>query len=297
MRLTQQQLGQIKGDIKENQSLAEYTSWRVGGVADYVYKPADLKDLAVFLAMISDDLPVVWLGLGSNVLVRDHGFRGVVIVTQGALNEIEFDDGCVCVQAGVTCAKLAKFVAKKGLVGGSFFAGIPGTVGGALAMNAGAFGDETWSNVLSVTMINRLGQLIERGVDEFDIDYRQVNYQGDMWFASARFGFKQGDVAEELDKIRQLLRKRNSLQPIGEHSCGSVFRNPPGNYAAQLIESSGLKGYRIGGAWVSEKHANFIINGADATADDIESLIQYVEQVVREKHGVELVREMHIIGE
>ena len=199
-------------------------------------------------------------------------------------------------------AKLARFTARHHLVNGEFFAGIPGLVGGALAMNAGAFGGETWRQVISVETLDRSGALHTRIPDEYEIAYRHVqlkNAQQEEWFVAATMCFgKQSETTntQALD-IKHLLAKRAATQPVGSANCGSVFRNPENDFAARLIESCGLKGKRIGGAMVSEKHANFIINDDNASASDIENLIEHVQHTVLEKCGVELKTEVRIVGE
>lgn len=289
----------LRGILKQQEALARYTSWRVGGKAKQTYRPADLEDLINFLATLPDNENLVWLGLGSNVLIRDGGILGTVIITQGKLNKIEklANSKQIRVEAGVTCAKMAKFCVKLGFVEGAFFAGVPGTMGGALAMNAGAFGGETWRHVVKVETINIKGEIITRTPKEFEINYREVKRPQQEWFVAGHFEFSDGEIEKASEAIRELLHKRNDSQPIGEFSCGSVFRNPPGDYAARLIETAGLKGLRQGNAWVSEKHANFIINGGEATAADIEKLILKVQERVEEVHGVRLIPEVHIIGE
>lgn len=289
---------QCQGELLLNEVLAPYTSWHVGGPAKQLYKPADLADLARFLKSLSADEHLTWIGLGSNLLIRDGGINGTVIYTQGKLKELKLlSDGTVYAEAGVTCAKLAKFCAKEAFTDAAFFAGIPGTVGGALAMNAGAFGGETWPHVVAVDIINKRGEIQRRTPDEFKIAYREVNRSQDEWFVAGYFKFNKGDLAASQQAIKELLHTRNEKQPIGEFSCGSVFRNPPNNYAAKLIEACGLKGHKIGGAWVSTKHANFIINGGEAKAADIETLIQFVQQQVADKFQIKLIPECHIIGE
>lgn len=286
------------GELKKNEPLAHYTSWWVGGNAKQCYFPADLDDLILFLQNLAPNEPLLWLGLGSNVLIRDGGFPGTVIITQGRLNKLaQLSDGTVRAEAGVACAKIAKYCARLNLINATFFAGIPGTVGGALAMNAGAFGGETWPHVTAVEMINRQGQIIKRSPEEFEIGYRHVVRPAEEWFVAGYFRFPTGDGQQALADINVLLKKRGASQPIGVPSCGSVFRNPPGDYAARLIEASGLKGKRVGGAWVSEKHANFIINDRNATAADIEQLIGFVAAEVERQQGVRLIHEVHIIGE
>jgi len=277
--------------------MSRHTSWRVGGPADRYFTPGSIDDLSAFLSGLPDGEPVHWVGLGSNLLVRDGGVRGTVISTRGVLSGLDRSaDGTVHAEAGVPCAKLARQCVRWGLGSAEFFAGIPGTVGGALAMNAGAFGGETWRHVLSVETMDRHGGLHRRDRAEYQVGYRSVQGPVDEWFLAADFRFEPDSAASAAD-IRTLLARRKASQPIGLPSCGSVFRNPAGDHAARLIEASGLKGRRIGGAEVSKKHANFIINTGDATAADIEQLIELVRKTVQETHGVSLQTEVRIIGE
>ena len=279
-----------------DEPMSKHTSWRLGGPADRYYVPLDLQDLQAFLAGLDTDIDLLWIGLGSNLLVRDGGIRGQVVAPLNALREMHLRaDGRVYVECGISCAKLAKFCQKNGLAGGDFFAGIPGTVGGALAMNAGAFGGETWAAVEQVIMIDRRGNLIERGPQDFDIDYRHVDLPPEEWFVAAVFRFEQR-AAGEVSNIRELLQQRNATQPIGQPSCGSVFKNPPGKYAAQLIEAAGLKGYCLGSACVSDKHANFIISDPATTSSDVEALIEHVRRTVAEQFDVYLETEVRIVG-
>lgn len=291
------QFKNLRGDLLYDHNLAEYTSWRVGGNAERFYRPADMKDLQNFIAQLPADEPLTWLGLGSNVLIRDGGIPGTVILTLNRLNEIAIiSPGVIRAEAGVTCAKLAKFCVKAGFEKGAFFAGIPGTVGGALAMNAGAFGGETWRHVQRVETMDHRGQIFQRTPEEFKIAYRHVEGLNNQYFAAGYFHFAAGDAAQTKEDVQQLLKKRSETQPIGSYSCGSVFRNPPNDYAARLIETAGLKGTKIGDAEVSQKHANFILNLGKATAADLENLIQLVHDRVREIHGVQLIKEVHILG-
>lgn len=286
-----------RGKLLFDEPMAKHTSWRLGGPADRYYVPADLVDLQAFLATLDEQTELLWVGLGSNLLVRDGGVRGLVIAPLNALKELRLDhDGSVYCECGVSCAKLAKFCQRQQLAGADFFAGIPGTVGGALAMNAGAFGGETWSAVEAVVMIDRRGELAERRRDEFDIGYRRVRMPSAEWFAAVRFRFAPRADDQE-SNIRQLLQQRNASQPIGLPSCGSVFKNPPGGHAAQLIEAAGLKGYRLGTACVSDKHANFIISNEDTAASDVEALIEHIRQTVAERFDVQLETEVRIVGE
>lgn len=287
----------LRGILRLNEPLARYTSWHVGGPARQTYRPADVADLVGFLKTLGADESLTWLGLGSNVLIRDGGIEGTVIITQNRLNKIEsVDQNVVRAEAGVTCAKMAKHCTKLGFKEAAFFAGVPGTVGGALAMNAGAFGGETWRHVVAVETIDRQGEIKIRPPHDFKVSYREVVRPQDEWIVAGHFVFAVGNANDATDAIRALLRKRSLTQPIGEFSCGSVFRNPPGDHAARLIEVAGLKGLRQGDAWVSEKHANFIINGGKATAFDIETLIHLVRDRVEAAHGIQLTPEVHILG-
>jgi UDP-N-acetylmuramate dehydrogenase len=287
----------LRGELKQHESLSRYTSWRVGGNARQLFRPADVADLAAFLQQLPGDEAVLWLGLGSNLLIRDGGFDGTVIVTAGVMQHIDVEGLTLKAEVGTYCSKLAKQAAKAGLKGAAFLAGIPGTLGGALAMNAGAHGGETWDFVTRVTTIDKHGQLRERPASDFEVSYRHVVIPQGEWFVAAEMQFEAGDAAHETALIRDLLKKRNASQPTNQPCAGSVFTNPPGDYAGRLIETSDLKGLKLGGASVSTKHANFIVNDGDASAADIENLIKLVQQTVKEKQGVELVPEVRIIGE
>jgi UDP-N-acetylmuramate dehydrogenase len=290
-------MSQIRGEIRYHEPMSRHVSWRAGGKAKCFFIPADIEDLSNMLASLPEQEDILWIGLGSNTLVRDAGFNGTVIALQGILNDLKrLENNCVYAGAGVTGAKLARFCARENLVGAEFFAGIPGLVGGALAMNAGAFGGETWQHVVSVETIDRKGNMHKRNADEYQVGYRSVKGPADEWFTAAIFQFAQGDSETATKDIKQLLAKRAETQPMGAASCGSVFTNPENDYAARLIEACGLKGCRIGGAVVSEKHANFIINDGNASADDIEALILLVQKTVLEQQGVELHTEVRIVG-
>ncbi len=288
---------QLRGEMRYDEPMSRHVSWRAGGKAKQYYIPADLDDLSVLLASLPEDEAILWIGLGSNTLVRDAGFDGTVIALQGFMNELErLDEDRVYAGAGVTGSKLARFCARQHLVGAEFFAGIPGLVGGALAMNAGAFGGETWRHVVSVETIDRRGKRHHRSPAEYRTGYRSVSGPEGEWFTAAIFQFESGDSSAATAVIKQLLARRAATQPIGTANCGSVFVNPPNDHAARLIEACGLKGHRIGGAVVSDKHANFIINDNKASADDIESLISFVQKTVLEQQGVELHTEVRIVG-
>jgi UDP-N-acetylmuramate dehydrogenase len=282
--------------VRCGELLSRHTSWHVGGPAEIFFMPRDRQDLIAFLKVLPPAVPLLWLGLGSNLLVRDGGVRGVVVSTRDALTALERrGERNVYAEAGVPCAKLARQCARWDLGPAEFFTGIPGTVGGALAMNAGAFDGETWRQVRSVETIDRHGAVRVRNAGEYAVRYRHVEAPAnDEWFLAAEFTFEAGSSEEA---TRALLDRRRQTQPIGEWSCGSVFTNPPGDHAARLIEAAGLKGLRIGGAVVSTKHANFILNEGKATAHDIEALIEQVQQEVERQHGRRLTPECRIVGE
>jgi len=287
----------LRGDLRRREPMAAHCSWRVGGPAELFYVPASIEDLAAFLAQLPPRMPAMLLGLGSNLLVRDGGIRGAVIATHGVLSSLaRTGEATVRAEAGLACAKLARACTQWGLGPAAFFAGIPGTVGGALAMNAGAYGGETWNHVERVETIDRRGVVHERAFGEYTIGYRSVAGPPQEWFVAAHMRFAPDEAARP-EAIRALLARRKESQPIGQPSCGSVFRNPPGAQAWRLIDSAGLRGERAGGAEVSPMHANFIVNTGAATAADIEALIERIIERVEAKHGVRLVPEVRIVGE
>ncbi len=320
----------LRGELREREPMARHTTWRAGGCADRAYIPADLDDLRAFLALLPQHEPVYLVGLGSNLLVRDGGVRGTVIFTHRVMNRLRVeteaaggagDRGAGVVgasgdrlapralrltihaDAGVPSPKLARFAAAHELGGAEFMAGIPGTVGGALAMNAGCYGGETWNIVESVTTVDRTGRLHQRTRADYEIGYRTVVLKAQAgrvsqeWFVAARFKLKRGDRAKARATIKLLLERRIATQPLNQPNAGSVFRNPQGDYAARLIEACGLKGYALGGAMISEQHANFIVNTGNARAADIEALIEAARDAVKLKFGIDLEREVRIIGE
>lgn len=294
----------LRGELRMDEPMSRHVSWRAGGKAKRFFKPADLADLQVFLPTLPAEEPLLFVGLGSNLLVRGDenaaGFDGTVVLTTPMLSGIAMGDetNSVDAGAGVPSPHVAKFAAKNHCAGAEWLAGVPGTVGGALAMNAGCYGTETWEQVARCTTIDRQGQLHTRIAADFDIGYRHVapRFEGEEWFVSARFQFQPGEAAVAQARIKELLAKRMAAQPLDKPNAGSTFRNPPGDHAARLIESCGLKGYTIGGAQVSLKHANFIINLGEAKAADIEALIDHMQETVKAKAGIELVREVRIVG-
>ncbi len=318
---TKSRVDGLRGELRRDEPMARHTSWRAGGRADHAYIPADLGDLRAFLAALPEHEPVYPVGLGSNLLVRDGGVRGTVVFTHGALKQVRRERNILYAEAGVPSPKVARLAAVHGLAGAEFMAGIPGTVGGALAMNAGCYGGEAWSIVEAVTTLDREGTLRQRTRADFDIGYRTVVLKADQhsafsiqhsafdhpssfilhpsaeWFVAASFRLVPGDSAKSRAAIKQLLVQRIATQPLNQPNAGSVFRNPAGDYAARLIEACGLKGFEIGGALISTKHANFIVNTGRARAADIETLIEVAHTAVKQKFGIDLEREVRIIGE
>ncbi|MCU7938690.1 MAG: UDP-N-acetylmuramate dehydrogenase [gamma proteobacterium symbiont of Bathyaustriella thionipta] len=317
-----QDSGKLQGQLRFEESLARYTTWRIGGKAECWYQPHNADDLQAVLKILPENTAVNWVGLGSNLLIRDGGVKGLIISTNGVLNKLaiqcadEYEQTSgrakclITAQAGVACAIFSRKAAHLGLNGAEFLSGIPGTIGGALAMNAGAFGGEIWRHVVSVTMINHHGELISRKPDEFIIQYRKVEARkaatinkgetpGQEWFLSGVFSFEkdvQGLKQSKLE-IKRLLAKRAATQPTKQANAGSVFKNPDNDYAARLIESCGLKGKSINGAQISEKHANFIVNNGAATAKDVETLINEIKATVLKQHQIKLETEVRVIGE
>ena len=293
----------LRGRLLTAEPMSRHVSWRAGGVADRVYVPADSDDLAVFLRSLAPRETLCFVGLGSNLLVRDGGFRGTVILMHNSHAAIRAEGAVIRAGAGAACPKLARLAALRQLEGAEFLAGVPGTVGGALAMNAGCYGSQTWDFVRSASTIDRTGTIRERAAGDFVTGYRHVALRGgevlgeDEWFIGASFVFAPGDGTRARRRIRELLARRIATQPLGLPNAGSVFRNPEGDHAARLIEACGLKGYAIGGARISQKHANFIVNpGGKALAADIEALIKHARDAVRGKFGIDLLPEVRIVG-
>ena len=292
----------LRGVLERNAPLARYTSWRAGGPADLLYRPAGRDDLAAFVRQLPPTLPLTVLGLGSNTLVRDGGVRGAVVVTHEPGAALTVADGLVYAEAGVASPKVARLAARLGCQGAEFLAGVPGTIGGALAMNAGCYGGEIWNHVVRVEVLTRDGSFEVRTPADYAIGYRSVHRAGgapqDGIFTAAWLSFPPGDAVRARARIKELLARRIATQPLSMPNAGSVFRNPEGDHAARLIEAAGLKGCTIGGARVSEMHANFIVNpGGRARAADIEALIGHVRDAVRARFGVALEAEVRILGE
>ena len=292
----------LRGELRRDEPMARHVSWRAGGRAKAFYRPADVADLSAFLRTLPPDERLLFVGLGSNLLVRDGGFDGTVVFTHHALVGIEALEATrptVKAGAGVPLPHLARFAAKHGAGGCEWMAGVPGTVGGALAMNAGCYGGETWNHVVAVETIDREGEVRLRTAADYVIGYRHVELRASHaeWFLSGVFAWEPGDEAIARSRMKELLSRRVASQPLNEPNAGSVFRNPEGDHAARLVEACGLKGHRIGGAEVSRKHSNFIVNTGGASAADIEALVNHVQSTVQARTGVLLEREVRIVGE
>ena len=281
-----------------NIPLARYTSWRVGGPAEKLFIPSSIETLTHFLQHLDHHESLQVLGLGSNTLVRDGGVKGHVMIFAGSgLQALEkIDSSIIRAEAGVSCATLARFAARQDLGGMEFLAGIPGTVGGALAMNAGAHGSDTWSHVALVETVDRSGVRHTRLPSEFKVGYRFVdNLKGEL-FIAAHFAHEISTKDISLARIKTILAHRLATQPGNLPNGGSVFRNPPGDYAGRLIEACGLNGYRFGESFISEKHANFIVHEGKGSAQEIEHLIHLSQERVASRFGIELIPEVKIIG-
>ena len=287
----------LQGELRTQEPMSRHTSWKTGGNADYYYIASDINDLAKFISKLPTSTPITWIGFGSNLLVRDGGVSGVVVSVVGLLNELKkINETDIFIGAGVSCVKAAHFSAKHGLEGIEFLAGIPGTIGGALAMNAGAYGGEIWSYIKEVETINRKGKREIFEKNKFDINYRSVSISENEWFIACKMKLEISTRTIVNDRIKKMLSERADGQPLGKLSCGSVFRNPTNQHAAKLIELCGLKGKKVGGAVISDKHSNFIINTGNATSLDIEQLIEFIQACVYEKYNIKLIPEVRIIG-
>lgn len=286
----------IRGQIKYNHNLAKHNSWRIGGPARIFYQPADLDDLKTYLQNLPKNERIVWLGSGTNVLINSNGIDANVIYLKNRLTQLQhLDNGIIRVEAGTSCTRLVQNCIHRGMIDAAFLAGIPGTVGGAIAMNAGAYGDNIWNHVISVETIDRNGKIKIRQAKEFKANYREINGLdiNNEWFIAANLALQIKDPIAAKNRVTELLAKRKATQPLNEFTCGSVFRNPANNYAAKLIEDCGLKGFKIGAARVSEKHANFIVNEGNATSDDVQELMQKITNEVKKKYGIKLLSEVH----
>lgn len=283
------------GAIHIGEPLAPMTSFRIGGPADILIEPVNGEELSALVRYFRDiDASFVLLGNGSNILVSDEGIRGVVINIERHFSSLSFDDGVVTAGAGVRLSKFVDFCVRHRLAGAEMLAGIPGTLGGGVIMNAGAYGGEISDHVLDVTVL-RDGIMRTLKKSESGFRYRGSDLRGDI-VLSARFRFPEGDEEELKARRKELLLQRNAAQPVRWPNAGSIFKNPEGQHAARLIEESGLKGYAVGGAQVAELHANFIINTGGATAADVLAVIRHVRETVRARADVTLELEILLLG-
>jgi len=285
-------------DVQIGKSLAPYTSYKIGGPTAVWVSPVSEDEVGRILEIIHcHDVPLFVLGRGSNVLLSDRGWDGVTLYLGENLSAVTFDGGQARVLAGTLLLDLIRSAVKRGLAGMEQLAGIPGAVGGALRMNAGAFGQEIENSTRTVKGFRRDGSSFQATRDDITFDYRRVPELEDVVITSAVFGFEESDPHLLSDRVDDILALRAKKQPLGYPSCGSVFKRPAGYYAGALIEEAGLKGERLGGAMVSPKHAGFILNAGGASAADVCALINLIEKKVFERFGVRLEREVRLIGE
>lgn len=301
--MTKEILEQLQAEyphaVKLNESMQNHTSFRLGGPATALAIPNSLAELQGILAFCDQyKLPIFVMGNGSNLIVRDGGIRAVVIKISGALSTVVLTEHGIEAEAGISLSALAHAAVEAGLGGLEFAAGIPGSLGGGVMMNAGAYGGEMKDVVAHVMALDYTGQEHHFNNEQLQFGYRQCFLQGrNLIVARASLHLKEQDPAISRAVIADYNQRRRSKQPLQLPSAGSVFRRPPGHYAGQLIEEAGLKGKRIGGAEVSSMHAGFIVNMGNATAKDVEELIHHVQQVVAAKFGVHLETEVRIVGE
>jgi UDP-N-acetylmuramate dehydrogenase len=289
-------LPKLRGRLLANQPMADLTWFRVGGPAQILFSPADEEDLAYFLSNLADDIPVTAVGLGSNLLVRDRGVPGVVIRLGRGFNEISIEGDRVRVGSAVPDVKVARAAADAGLAGLAFYRGVPGAIGGALRMNAGAYQRETKDALLEARAVDRKGRLHALKNADFGFAYRHSKVPADFIFTQAVYRGEPGEAAAIAAEMEQITEARESTQPIKSRTGGSTFKNPPGHKAWQLIDAAGCRGLVVGDAQVSELHCNFLINRGNATGADIENLGEDVRRRVREASGVALDWEIVRLG-
>jgi UDP-N-acetylmuramate dehydrogenase len=287
---------QLRGRLIANQSMADITWFRVGGPAQVMFSPADEEDLSYFLAKLPEDVPVNAVGVGSNLLVRDGGIDGIVIRLARGFNETSVDGDLIRAGAAVPDVRLAQAAADAGLSGLAFYRGVPGSVGGALRMNAGAYTRETKDALVEARAIDRRGETHLLKNADFGFAYRHSKAAKGLVFTQATFRGEQGDKAAIKTEMEKITEAREATQPVKTRTGGSTFKNPPGKKAWQLIDAAGCRGLVIGDAQVSELHCNFLINRGQATAADIEALGEEVRRRVRENSGVELEWEIVRLG-
>ncbi len=289
------------GGIRFGCPLAPYTTFGVGGPAEVLYEAQNIRGLkGVIRYLFRENIPYVVIGRGSNVLVRDEGISGLVILLCGAFRALEMEtEGGPNILAGggVFIGNLLSFCKENGLSGLEFLAGIPGTVGGAISMNAGAFGGEIGSRVIRVEAVTAEGELKVLERSQLRFSYRNLEMEQRWIITRGWFQMVQETASVVSGRIKDFLKRRKEAQPVDYPSAGSVFKNPPGDYAGRLIETAGLKGKCIGGAMISDKHANYIVNRGGARAADILALMDLIRKKVREEHGIELQPEIRVVGE
>lgn len=286
-------------DVRINEPMSKHTSFKIGGPADIFVAPANRDELIHTLSVCKNNhVPYYIIGNGSNVLVKDKGFRGVIIQIYKNFNHIKIDGETVYVEAGILLSKLSKLIATEGLQGFEFASGIPGTLGGAIYMNAGAYGGEISQVLVSADVIDHAGNIITMSNDELKLGYRTSILQDNNYTViSAVLSLKKGNKEEIKALMKDLDTRRKTKQPLELPSAGSTFKRPEGYYAGKLIMDSDLRGYVIGDAMVSEKHCGFVVNKGNATASDVLNLINHIQKTVKEKYGVDLEREVRVIGE
>lgn len=285
----------FRGRIRLQEPLAPFTSMKVGGPADYYVEPADQEDLVAIIQYFRNNrFPYMMIGRGSNMIISDSGFRGAAVSLESGLSSVRLEEGLVVAEAGARLTKLADFCAQNGLSGLEWSAGIPGSVGGAVVMNAGAHGSEMKDHLVDVEVL-RGGQVVVVRKEEGNFAYRASAFTEDVVLA-ARFRLQSGNKEEIIKRKSELIARRNATQPLNLPNSGSMFRNPPGTFAAKLIEQASLKGKRIGDAQVSEKHANFMVNLGHARSDDILRLIDLVRRTVYQNTGLQLELEVKLVG-
>jgi len=289
-----QQSLQTLGEFSQNEPMANHTTLAVGGDATWYFKPSDKKSLCEALPLIPDVIRILPLGRGSNLLISDRGFKGIVI-DLGMLHNITVKDNTLTAQAGSRMSKVAQTAANAGLSGLEFMATVPGDLGGGIAMNAGAFGQQASDTCLQADIVCRDGRQETLSKQDMHMVYRHSQIPEQAIITSASFELQAGKQEGIRDAMRDMRQKRSQTQPLAMPNCGSVFKNPEGDYAARLIEAAGLKGKRIGGAQISEIHANFIVNHGDAHSDDVTALIRLAQQSVFEKFAINLEPEVRIL--
>ncbi|TCK93483.1 UDP-N-acetylmuramate dehydrogenase [Natranaerovirga hydrolytica] len=287
-----------KEDILLNEPMRNHTSFKIGGPVDFFLLPRNPEELAQVITLCKkESVPYCIIGNGSNLLVKDEGFRGVIIQVYKNLSQVTIEDTTVKAQAGILLSTLSKKICKAGLKGFEFASGIPGTLGGAVCMNAGAYGGEISHVIVSATVIDHDGNLISLDKEQLELGYRtSIIQKNNLIVVNAQLELVKGDVEEIQDIIKDLNNRRKEKQPLELPSAGSTFKRPTGYYAGKLIMDAGLRGYRIGDAQISQKHCGFIVNVGKASAEDVIKLIQYVQKEVKDKFQVDLETEVRIIG-